>query len=165
VAPGTPAADLSVPEGASFTSVDGAAARSVGALQDALFLRRPGELVSVEVDGAIRVLATAPRPLSPLAEASKRDTRERLAAPLFGLLLAPSGAGPFSPQFTVKRVLRGSVADEAGLSENDPVSVKGFTLDEDAGVAFIDLFVKKRRMGYLESTIRLPAMVDNPDTL
>ena len=165
VAPGTPAADHSIPEGASFGSIDRTPARSIGDLQDALFLRRPGELVSVEINGTVRIMATAPRPESPLADAFKRDTRERLAAPLFGLLLAPSGAGPFSPQFTVKRVLRGSVADEAGLSENDPVSVKGFVLDDEAGVAFIDLFVKKRRMGYLESTIRLPAMVDNPDTL
>jgi hypothetical protein len=117
------------------------------------------------VNGEIRVLKIASRPQSPLADAAKRDTRERLAAPLFGLLLSPSGAGPFSPEFTVKRVLRGSVADEAGLSENDPVSVKGFELDADSGVAVLDLFVKKRRMGYLESTIRLPALVDNPDTL
>lgn len=165
VAPGTPASDHSVPEGSSIASINGSTASSVGAFQDSLFLRRPGELVSVEIDDKVHVLATAPRPQSPLAEASKSDTRERLAAPLFGLLLAPSGAGPFSPEFTVKRVLRGSVADEAGLSENDPVSVKGFKLDGDAGIAVIDLFVKKRRMGYLESTIRLPALIDNPDTL
>jgi S1-C subfamily serine protease len=165
VAPGTPAADQAVPEGALLTFPGTVDSASIGSFQDELFRRRSGELVAVGVNGEIRVLKIASRPQSPLADAAKRDTRERLAAPLFGLLLSPSGAGPFSPEFTVKRVLRGSVADEAGLSENDPVSVKGFELDADSGVAVLDLFVKKRRMGYLESTIRLPALVDNPDTL
>lgn len=166
VSPGTPASDLRIPEGARLSALDGSQAKSVLELQDRLSVKRPGELAALSTeDGSVFILATAGRPLSPLSEAYKRDSRERLAAPLFGLLLGPSGAGPFSPGFTVRRVLRGSVADEAGLSENDPVSVRGFLLDDQSGVAVIELYVKKRRMGYLESTIRLPALVDTPDTL
>ncbi len=166
VAPGTPAADQRMPEGSLVVSLGGMQAKTIRELQDTLFLRQPGELISVVTgDGKSRVLETAARPRSPWVKAYETDSRERLAAPLFGLLLASSGGGAFSPQFVVRRVLRGSVADEAGLSENDPVSVKGFAMDEDAGIAVIDLFVKKRRMGYLESTIRLPALVNTPDTL
>jgi hypothetical protein len=90
------------------------------------------------------------------------DTRERVAAPLFGLILAPGGS-PSS--FSVKRVLRGSVADEAGLSENDPISIRRFRIDEESGIAAMEVSVKKRRMGYLETTMSLPALVDSPDTL
>lgn len=166
VSPGTPAADLRIPEGSFIESLDGRAAKSISDLQDILLLRRAGELVRLKTtDGAEYALSSAERPKTPLEEASRRDTRERLSAPLFGLILAPAGGGMFDPDFTVKRVLRGSVADEAGLSENDPVSVKGFRVEAKAGYAVIDLFVKKRRMGYLESTIRLPAALESPDTL
>lgn len=166
VAPGTPASDQQFPEGSVIESVDGHKAASITILQDVLLLRRPGELVELKtIDGKSFVMMSVERPKTPLEEASRKDTRERLSAPLFGLILSPALGGPFDPDFTVKRVLRGSIADEAGLSENDPVSVRGFKVDAKSGVAFIDLFVKKRRMGYLESTIRLPAALESPDTL
>jgi len=166
VAPGTPAAESLITEETRIRTIDGKKAVSVTELQDMLLVRRPGELVELSLsDGKTYVLICAPRPHSPLLEASKKDTRERLAVPLYGLMLAPSGGGPFSPQFIVKRVLRGSIADEAGLSENDPVTVNGFRVDKDGGWAMLDIFVKKRRMGYLESVMRLPAYLDISDTL
>lgn len=166
VCPDTPAADQAVPPGTFIESLDGVPATAVSQLQDILLLRRPGELVRLTGSGGLDyTLMTVERPKRPLEDAAKVDTRERVAAPLFGLFLSPAGGGFFSPTYTVKRVLRGSIADEAGLSENDPVSIKGFKVDSKLGAAFIDLFVKKRRMGYLESTIRLPAALDSPDTL
>jgi len=166
VAPGTPAAEQLIAEETRILTIDGRKAVSITELQDMLLVRRPGELVALSLsDGKTYTLLCAPRPDSPLLEASKKDTRERLAVPLYGLLLAPSGGGPFSPQFIVKRVLRGSIADEAGLSENDPVTVNGFRVDKDGGWAMLDIFVKKRRMGYLESVMRLPAYLDISDTL
>jgi hypothetical protein len=93
------------------------------------------------------------------------DTRERLTAPLFGLILAPSLGGSFSSSYMVKKVVRGSIADEAGLSEQDPVSIKSFKLEEKEGYVLMDINVKKRLMGYLETSMRLPANLDSPDTL
>jgi C-terminal processing protease CtpA/Prc len=171
VAPFTPAAERQVPEGVYITSINGEAlAVSQGALipalQDVLFPGKPGELVALETsDGVKRVMMTAARPDLPLAVAAKVDTRERLTAPLFGLLLAPSMGGAFSSSYLVKKVVRGSIADEAGLSEQDPISIRGFKLEEKKGYALLDINVKKRRMGYLETTMRLPAMLDSPDTL
>jgi hypothetical protein len=65
----------------------------------------------------------------------------------------------------VKKVIRGSIADEAGLSENDPVSIRGFRIFEKDGYALLDIDVKKRRMGYMEASMRLPALLDTPNTL
>lgn len=170
--PLSPAADLAFPEGAALASVGGTATppeaggSAVVAFQDALFARRPGELVRVEFgDGTARVAALAPRPEVPMAEAYHVDTRERLAAPLFGLVLDAAGTGLIGPAFTVRKVLRGSAADEAGFSEGDPVSITGLRVDEDAGFALMDVFVKRRRMGYLEATLRMPAALEIPDTL
>jgi S1-C subfamily serine protease len=171
VAPFTPAAEQQVREGSLIKAINHETVQtSQGALipawQDVLFPTRPGELVALETsDGAKRVLISAPRPELPLAAAARVDSRERMAAPLFGLILAPSLGNAFSPAFLVKRVVRGSIADDAGFSEHDPISIRGFRIEEDEGYALMDINVKKRSMGYLETTIRLPAALDSPDTL
>lgn len=171
VAPQTPASEERVVEGTSVARLGGqevprSSVNRITALQDMLFYRRPGELVTLDTsDGAHYLMLTAARPPVPLLAAAKRDTKERMAAPLYGLILSPSFGGPLDPQYLVKKVVRGSVADEAGFSENDSLSIGGFHLDEDNGVAYLDLTVKKRRMGYLETSMRLPALLDSPDTL
>jgi predicted metalloprotease with PDZ domain len=171
VAPFTPAAEHQVVEGLFITGVNGEGISApqgalIPALQDRLFSGRPGELVALATSGGGRhVLLTAPRPDMPLADAAKKDSRERMVAPLFGLVLGPSANRGFSASYLVKKVVRGSIADEAGLSEQDPVSIRAFRLDEKEGYVLLDINVKKRRMGYLETYMRLPALLDSPDTL
>ncbi|MDR0399822.1 MAG: S1C family serine protease [Treponema sp.] len=175
-APLTPASDQQIPEGAYIRTVNGESASApqgllIPALQDMLFRARPGELVALETsrekDGPLErhVLMSVPRPEIPLAEAAKLDSRERMAAPLFGLILAPTVGRSFSPSYLVKKVVRGSIADEAGLSEEDPVSIRGFRVEEKGGYVLMEINVKKRRAGYLETTMQLPALLDSPDTL
>jgi S1-C subfamily serine protease len=174
--PLTPASDQQIPEGSFIRSINGERISApqgllIPALQDVLFQARPGELVALETsrgrDGPVDryVLMTVPRPELPLAEAARLDSRERMAAPLFGLVLAPTVGRTFSPSYMVKRVIRGSIADEAGLSEEDPVSIRGFRVEEKDGYVLMEINVKKRRAGYMETTMRLPALLDSPDTL
>jgi S1-C subfamily serine protease len=175
-APLTPASDQQIPEGSYIRSLNGERISAphgllIPALQDALFQARPGELVALETsqgqDGpsARHVLLTVPRPELPLAEAAKLDSRERMAAPLFGLVLAPTVGKSFSASYLVKKVVRGSIADEAGLSEEDPISIRGFRIEEKDGYVVMEINVKKRRTGYMETTMQLPALLDSPDTL
>jgi hypothetical protein len=100
-----------------------------------------------------------------MADAAQKDSRERITAPLFGLVLAPQTGSSVFASYLVKKVVRGSIADEAGLSEGDPVSIRGFRVLEKDGYALLDIDVKKRRLGYLEASMRLPAWLDTPDTL
>ncbi|MDR2797688.1 MAG: S1C family serine protease [Treponema sp.] len=171
VAPFTPGAEQQIKEGSFIKRLNDETLYApqgslIPALQDILFPTRPGELVSLETtDGNRYILRSAPRPDVPLAEAAKRDSRERMTAPLFGLILAPSLGRSFSSSYLVKRVVRGSIADEAGLSEQDPVSIKGLRIHEDEGYALLQINVKKRRMGYLETSMQLPALLASPDTL
>jgi S1-C subfamily serine protease len=175
-APLTPAADQQIPEGSLIRSINGEQLNApqgllIPALQDILFQARPGELVALETsrgkDGPLEryVLMTVPRPEIPLAEAVKLDSRERMAAPLFGLVLAPTVGKAFSASYLIKKVIRGSIADEAGLSEADPVSIRGFRVEEKDGYVLLEINVKKRRAGYMETTMQLPALLDSPDTL
>lgn len=171
IAPFTPAWEQKIREGATIKTINGeeiAAPQGslIPALQDVLFPARPGELVALELlDGgkvSRHIVMTASRPEIPLADAAAKDSKERLAAPLFGLVLSPAGN---TRSYLVKKVVRGSTADEMGLSEQDPVSIRGFRVEKEEGFALLDITVKKRRMGYMETTIRLPALLDSPDTL
>jgi hypothetical protein len=67
--------------------------------------------------------------------------------------------------YQVKKVVRGSMAYEIGLSENDPLTIRNFRIFENEGYALMDITVKQRRMGFLETTMQLGALLDSPDTL
>jgi S1-C subfamily serine protease len=175
VAPSTPASEQQIREGSIVKSINGREIKApqgalIPALQDCLFSLNAGELVTLEIadsSGALsrRILRIDSRPDMPLVEAAKLDSRERIAAPLFGLVLAPAVGSSFFSTYLVKKVVRGSIADEAGLSENDPITIRGFRVLEDDGYALLEIDVKKRRMGYLETSMQLPALLDSPDTL
>jgi len=175
VAPLTPAGDQQIKEGDVIKRINGqepqgAPGSLIAACQDMLFTTRAGELVSLELAGPEgelenRVLMSVPRPDVPLGEAARRDTRERMAAPLFGIVLTPEGGKSMFASYLIKRVIRGSIADEAGLSANDPLSIRGFKVFEKEGYALLDIDVKKRRMGYLETTMEIGASLESPDTL
>jgi len=175
VAPNTPASRHRVPEGSFIKTVNGREIKApqsllIPALQDAIFQSRPGEMVALETqepDGGIkrRLVMTAPRPELPLGDAAKLDSRERLAAPLFGMILSPGQGKSWSSTYQVKKVVRGSIADEASISDQDPVYIRGFRIFEKEGFALMEIDIKKRSMGYLETTMQLPARLDSPDTL
>ncbi|MHC6202219.1 S1C family serine protease, partial [Breznakiellaceae bacterium SP9] len=172
VVPGTPAADQLVREGTLIKSINNETISApqgelITALQDILFPLRPGELITLQTsDERQHTLMLSARPELPLLDASKKDTKERLVAPLFGIVLSNAMRnGPFSYSYLVKKVIRGSIAYDAGLSENDPVSIYDLHVEEKEGYALLGIFVKKRRMGYLETFMQLPALLDTPDTL
>jgi serine protease Do len=174
-APNTPASRHRVTESGKIVTLNGrkiTAPQSmlIPAMQDVIFQSPPGELVAMETqdsDGAIKkhLVMTVPRPELPLFDAAKLDTRERLAAPLFGLILSPSQGKSKSANYIVKKIVRGSVADEASISEQDPVYIWGFRIFEKEGFALMEINIKKRSMAYLETSMQLPARLDSPDTL
>ncbi|MDR1868888.1 MAG: S1C family serine protease [Treponema sp.] len=173
--PNTPAAMHRVAEGSFIKKINGktitaAQGDLIPALQDAIFQTRPGELIALETadsEGVItkKIIMTVPRPELPLLDAAKVDKRERIAAPLFGMILTPLNSGFFSSNFLVKKVVRGSIADEAGISDNDPISIMRLRILENDGYALMEISVKKRRTGYMETNMQLPVWLDSPDTL
>ncbi|MDR2419690.1 MAG: trypsin-like peptidase domain-containing protein [Treponema sp.] len=171
IAPNTPAAEQGVPENSVIVSVNGKPINAsqgmfIPTLQNILYPTRPGELVMLETaDGAHHVIRSAARPDVPLVEAAKQDSRERMAAPLFGLVLSSTVDNSLFSAYLVQKVIRGSIADEAGLSVQDPISIRSFHIYEDDGYALMNINVKKRRMGYIETFMQLPAFLDSPDTL
>jgi S1-C subfamily serine protease len=174
-APNTPAARHLIREGSYIKTINGKAIIApqgalIPAMQNAVFPAGPGELVALETvdaEGVVKknIVMTVRRPDLPLSEAAKIDKRERIAAPLFGMILSPVYGRFFSSNFVVRKVVRGSIADEAGISEDDPISINRLRVMENDGYALMEISVKKRRMGYLETNMQLPAWLDSPDTL
>jgi S1-C subfamily serine protease len=174
-APNTPASSHRVKEGSKVITLNGreiTATQSmlIPAMQDAIFQSPPGELVALETqdpNGGIKkhLLMSVPRPELPLVDAAKLDSRERLAAPLFGLILSPSQGKSRSANYIVKKIIRGSIADVASISDQDPVNIRSLRIYEKEGFALLEIYIKKRSMGYLETPMQLPARLDSPDTL
>ncbi len=134
-APNTPASRHRVTEGAKIMTINGrkiTASQSmlIPAMQDAIFQSLPGELVALETQDSNGItkkylVMTVPRPELPLVDAAKLDSRERLAAPFFGLILSPSQGKSRSANYLVKKIIRGSIADEASISDHDSVYIQG----------------------------------------
>jgi len=174
-APNTPASRQLVREGSYIKSINGKTITApqgalIPAMQNAVFPAGPGELIALETvdaEGVVKknILMTVRRPDLPLSDAAKVDKRERIAAPLFGMILSPVYSGFFSSNYVVRKVVRGSVADEAGISEDDPISINRLRVMENDGYALMEISIKKRKMGYLETNMQLPAWLDSPDTL
>jgi len=174
-APNTPVTQHRVNEGLMIKTINGRAITApqgglIPAMQREMFICGPGELVTFETvdkDNTVKkwVMMTAARPELPLLEAAKIDRRDRIAAPLFGMILTPLQNNIFVNNFRVERVVRGSIADEAGISDNDPVTISRLRILEDDGYALLEISVKKRRMGYLETNMVLPAWLDSSNTL
>jgi len=173
-APNTPVSRHRVPEGSIIRAVNGheisaPQGRLIPTLQDSIFQLRPGELVALETverngETRRRLMMAVSRPELPLVDAARIDTRERLATPFFGMVLAPGGGRGWTSRFQVERVVRGFAADEAGVSEHDTVSIRNFRIFEREGFALMEINIRKRNMGFMETILTLPAFLDSPDT-
>ncbi len=106
------------------------------------------------------VLNLAERPFSPVEVALERDLKENLFFPLFGIKIEKVGKFLWRTDYVIKQVLQGSIADESGLSENDPLTVHGWKVDMENRFVLLRIFVKKRKSGFLESVIQLAAYLE-----
>ena len=80
--------------------------------------------------------------------------------PLFGMELVPISSD-FKKEFLIAKVVKGSVADNAGFSENDPIKIVRGKVIEEGQYFYAEVFGKKRKNGYLEATMALTAPMDS----
>jgi S1-C subfamily serine protease len=159
--PGEPGAQAGIKAGDIIDSIDGQRFAKIQDVQEALLAHSPPTLVRVSfrrgakaMDG---VLCLSSRPDRPIEVALKRDTRDNVLYPLFGMKLEKVGSFFWSNDYVVRRVTRGSVADQSGLSENDPLSIQDWKVDTDKGFAALLLVIKKRKAGFIESAVQIAA--------
>jgi hypothetical protein len=159
-------------DGAGLIAVAGRKMGSVAEAQSILLGHAAGELVAIEVEGRgqghggpSRLLrALYERPYSPLESAASVERKERLFPLLYGMRVDFLPGGFLSADsYSIVSVIPGSIADESGLSESDPFELRGFLVDKKNRAVLIQIQVKKRKAGFLESLIQLPAALDSPD--
>ena len=163
-----PALAAGIDEGDRILAIDGTKLKDIPATQALLLRSNPGvlSLVKIERGGVEKTLlrSMGERPFTPFESAVRLDRKEKLFPPLFGMSLSPLPSSLFdSANFSVSKVWPGSIADESGLSENDPISLRRFVVDKEQHAAYIQIYVKKRKAGFLESVIQIPASLDTPD--
>jgi hypothetical protein len=105
-------------------------------------------------------VALGERPFSPVEEALKVQEADDLFPVLYGMQAKEISALPWQANYVVSEVYPGKVADETGLSEQDPFTVRHFEVREEQRVALMRIVVKKRKAGFVESGIQLGAYLE-----
>ena len=80
--------------------------------------------------------------------------------PITGMELVPVSTAS-SGKYAVKSVIKGSVADESGFSDGDPVEIISAETIEDNSYLYVEVYAKKRRKGYLDVTLGFAVPLDS----
>lgn len=166
VLPGSALAKSGIQVGCVLTSLDNRKVLCLEDLQDILRDYVPEVILNcsyIDTEGKNKdcLLYLAPRPENPGYAIYQGDTIQHSFVPLLGIELTPSSTTN-SKLYTIKRVLRGSVADESGFSENDPVTIGRVQFNNDKSEMYVEVTAKKRKRGYLDVGVGLGTRLDSP---
>lgn len=101
------------------------------------------------------------RPENPGYEVYRSDLLNTSMVPILGMELTSSST-MFKKQFTISRIIKGSLADESGFSELDPVYISDVDFDQNNENVSVQMNTRKKKKGYLDITMRLNAPLDSP---
>lgn len=165
-APGSALARAGLKRGDIITSIDGQAVTSIEKVQSVLRTFVPGTIVQIEYMDSEKkkqncLVYLTERPKCPGYTFYQSDSIENSFIPLYGISLIPSSTTN-SRTYLITSVLKGSIADESGFSENDPVTVGKVQFNDDKTMMMAEFTVKRRKKGYLDVTIGIPTNLDSP---
>ena len=150
-------------------SINGKRITTVIEAQKILMSLRYDAVVDIEYhrDGKTEnvLLALSSRRQRAFDTAMRRDSMRNLVLPLFGMEIEPFGNYLFTERFVVKNIYEGSVADEIGLSVDDPLVVRGWRFSLRERYAILRIEVKRRKAGFMQNTINLIARIDSSNLL
>ena len=101
------------------------------------------------------------RPENPGYNIYKGDIIAKSFVPIFGMRLI-SVSTSSSRKYSIEEIIKGSVADESGFSENDPVEIRNIKLNEDNSAMYAEIYAKNRKKGYLDGIMAIAAPLDSP---
>lgn len=171
VHPDSPADRAGVEVGHLLRAINGKDVSEIAAAQDIIMERQPGDIlvtdweVGEERENIRRIVSAADRPFSPVEEALKKQPIEALFPVLFGMNVDDVSGPPWGPDFVITNVLPGSIADESSLSPNDPFTLRNWRVDNELRAAFIQIIIRKRKAGFIESGVQLGAFLETDSFL
>jgi len=162
--PDEPAARAGLQAGDIVETLDGAPFKKLADIQSAVLEHAPPTLVSLGVrrGGVLRnvLVCVSSRPDEPIQLALKRDTRDHVVYPLFGMQLENIGSFLWKGDYIVRKVIQGSIADESGISPDDPLTIQDWQVDEDKGYAMMQVVIKKKKAGFIETAIQIATYLE-----
>ncbi|MCX7788307.1 MAG: S1C family serine protease [Spirochaetes bacterium] len=169
VAPGSPAYEVGIQRGDQIRQIGDTTVYKVRDAQSVLLSQRPGTLLRVSVqrkdETKSYILALQKRPYIPLEKVIEFERKENLFPALFGFTARSLSSGLFSDDFIVEKVYQGSVADETGLSENDPFTLRNWIVDKKKRLVLMQITIKQRKAGFLEGGVQLGALLEQNNFL
>ncbi|MDE5899620.1 MAG: S1C family serine protease [Treponemataceae bacterium] len=165
VMPGGVACRAGIEAGDVLTFVDGRRVYSLEDVQDVFRNFAPETIVSCSYtrEGEARnaLLYLDERPEQPGYEMYCSDLLSSSFIPIFGMGLAPASTLS-SRRYVISKIIKGSIADESGFSETDPVYVAGVDFNEDKSAISAALSTRNKKKGYLDISIRIGSALDGP---
>lgn len=157
VFPGSPAFRVGVRRGDILKAVGKVDVSSVSDAHSALLDYRPGRLISIHWarDGERQrgIVKLETRPENPLEQALELDVVEGWSIPFFGMVLRSIG----KRDYTIDKLYSGMIGDETGFSKDDPLRIYRWSYSSEAELLQLQLRVRKRKVGFIENSIRLVA--------
>ncbi len=102
----------------------------------------------------------APRPENPGYTFYSGDLLSSSLYPIMGMELVRTSTSN-KKQYSVKKVLKNSSADAAGLDEGDPIQILDTVLDDEKTYLGLGIYAKKKKSGYLDYRMGLTASLDS----
>lgn len=166
VMPGGSASRAGLKTGDVITEVDGQTVRTLEDMQNILMKQAVKSIISVKYrteDDKSKscMIYLASRPDNPGYMVYSSDLIANSFIPLFGMKLVNSSTSSKN-KYSVEYVLRGSVADESGFSENDTIEVRKVNFDPEHSVLMAEIYTKNRKKGYLDVVMGIGAKLDSP---
>jgi S1-C subfamily serine protease len=159
IVPGEPADNSGLRSGDIIKKINGKDLATIRDFQMALSDYEDQALVrftiSREGSESSAIVSLSQRPRVPIQTALERDARSNVLFPLFGMKIERVNDSFVSSHYVVRKVLTGTIADELGLSENDPIDIRGWVVDEEHKVVAMEVKVKRKKLGFLETFIQL----------
>ncbi|MBN1412932.1 MAG: serine protease [Spirochaetales bacterium] len=160
VVPSEPASQIGIKSGDIIKTINGTEYDKIIDIQSSILNFAPDTLIRVtwkDTAGNTRegACALSKRPFSPIEYALARDERNKLFLPLFGMEIAPTDKFLWETNYVVSRIIKGSIADNTGLSVGDPLNIQNWIVDYEKRYAALQVFIKKKKEGFFDSLLSM----------
>ncbi len=167
--PGTSGFNSEIKPRDEIISIDGIAVKKITEAQEIIQDKKPGTLINIMVRENEELknvlLIVEEREDMPMRKALDLDSRKNLLTPFLGMAVDKGDEKLLGQQYIVKKVYRGTSADETGLSVDDPFSIVSWNVDDENDVLIIGIRIKKRKAGFLETVIQMGNYIDINNTI